>query len=55
MKFINFCVNYEAHPEAYAAFKEKTFHDFLRHEKLTQNLIHFVLHSIAMVDKNTGF
>jgi len=54
MKFINFCINYEATPEAYKAIREKTFHDFLRHEKLTPNLIHFVLNSIAMVDKTTG-
>ena len=54
MKFINFCVNYEATPDAFEAFRDKTFHEFLRHEKLTPNLIHFVLNSIAMVDKTTG-
>ena len=54
MKFIGFCVNYEAQWDVYSAFKDKTFHEFLKHEKLTENLIHFVLHSIAMVDKQTG-
>ena len=54
MKFIGFCVNYEAQEDVYSAFKDKTFHEFLKHEKLTENLIHFVLHSTAMVDKQTG-
>ena len=54
MKFINFCVNYDATPEVFEAFRDKTFHEFLRHEKLTPNLIHFVLNSIAMVGKDTG-
>lgn len=54
MKFIGFCVNYEAQENVYSAFKDKTFHEFLKDEKLTENLIHFVLHSIAMVDKQAG-
>ena len=54
MKFIGFCVNYEAQEDVYSAFKDKTFHEFLKHEKLTENLIPFVLHSTAMVDKQTG-
>lgn len=40
------------HPEAYDNFVNKSYYDFLKHQKLTENLIHFVIHSIAMVDKN---
>ena len=54
MKFLNFCVNFQTQPDVYSTFVEKTFHEFLRHQKLTENLVHFVLHSIAMVDKQTG-
>lgn len=54
MKYIAFCVSYDSRPEVYEAFKDKTYEEFLRHERLTDNLIHFVLHSIAMVDKNAN-
>jgi RAB protein geranylgeranyltransferase component A len=54
MKYLTFCLNYEEKPEAYAAYQEKSYLDFLKHEKLTDNLIHFVLHSIAMVDKKAS-
>lgn len=50
MKFLTFCMSYEAQAEKIEPFKESTFKVFLKHEKLTDNLIHFVLHSIAMVD-----
>ena len=49
MKFINFSVNYESQPEIYENFVGKTYLEFLNHERLTENLIHFVLHSIGMV------
>ena len=49
MKFINFCVDYESQPEIYENFIGKTFLEFLKHERLTENLIHFVLHSIGQV------
>ena len=52
MKFLTFCVNYESQMEKIEPFKQGTYKDFLKHEKLTENLIHFVLHSIAMVDDN---
>ena len=32
-----------------AQFKERRFREFLKHEGLTDNLVHFVMHSIAMV------
>ena len=49
MKYMNFCVNYEAQPEVYENFIGKTYLEFLKHERLTQNLIHFVLHSIGSI------
>merc|ERR1712223_1879614 len=54
MKFKNFSVNYESQPEIYENFIGKTYLEFLNHERLTENLIHFVLHSIAMADENTS-
>lgn len=53
MKFLTFCLNYETQMEKVEPFVERTFKDFLKHEKLTDNLIHFVLHSIAMVTDDT--
>ena len=50
MKFIQTVISYQDHPEVYEAFESRRFLDFLKHQKLTDNLIHFVLHSIAMVD-----
>jgi len=49
MKFITFCVDYQSHPQIYEKFKDKTYLEFLKHEKLTSNLIDFVMTSIAMV------
>ena len=47
MKFMGFCANYESQPEIYENFIGKTYLEFLKHERLTPNLIHFVLHSIG--------
>ncbi|XP_035287802.1 rab proteins geranylgeranyltransferase component A 1 isoform X2 [Anguilla anguilla] len=49
MKFLTFCSDYEQHPEEYLDFSERSFWEFLQTKKLTENLQHFVLHSIAMV------
>jgi len=49
MKFLTFCLNYDSSPEIYENFLTRTYLEFLKHQKLTENLIHFVLHSIAMV------
>ncbi|KAI1902760.1 hypothetical protein AGOR_G00019320 [Albula goreensis] len=49
MKFLTFCLDYEQHPEEYLDFTERSFWEFLQTKKLTENLQHFVLHSIAMV------
>ena len=50
MKYLKFCIDYQNHPEIYENYVNRTYHDFLKHEKLTDNLIHFVMHSIAMVE-----
>ena len=49
MKFLTFCMDYQNFPEKTESFKSKSFLEFLKKEKLTENLIHFVMHSIAMV------
>ena len=55
MKYLKFCIDYQNHPEVYENYVNRSYHDFLKHEKLTDNLIHFVMYSIAMVkpDINT--
>lgn len=53
MKFLTFCLDFEQHPEEYQEVSDQPFWEFLRTKKLTQNLQHFVLYSIAMVTKET--
>ncbi|KAM6969976.1 rab proteins geranylgeranyltransferase component A 1 [Aplochiton taeniatus] len=53
MKFLTFCLDYEQHPEEHQDFSERPFWDFLQTKKLTDNLQHFLLHSIAMVTPDT--
>ena len=54
MKFLTLCHDLPSMSEEEASariaqFKERRFKEFLKHERLTDNLVHFVLHSIAMV------
>ncbi|XP_065886084.1 rab proteins geranylgeranyltransferase component A 1-like isoform X2 [Dysidea avara] len=49
MKFLQFCAEYEQHPQQYEAFKGKPFGEFLNSQGLTPALARYVLHSIAMV------
>uniref|UniRef100_A0A670K947 Rab proteins geranylgeranyltransferase component A n=1 Tax=Podarcis muralis TaxID=64176 RepID=A0A670K947_PODMU len=49
MKFLTFCLDYEQHPDEYQGHKDSKFSDYLKTQKLTPNLQHFILHSIAMV------
>ncbi|KFQ20756.1 Rab proteins geranylgeranyltransferase component A 1, partial [Mesitornis unicolor] len=51
MKFLTFCLDYEQHPDEYQGYEDTTFAQFLRTQKLTPSLQHFVLHSIAMVSE----
>ncbi|XP_076835732.1 rab proteins geranylgeranyltransferase component A 1 isoform X2 [Brachyhypopomus gauderio] len=53
MKFLTFCLDFEQHPEEFQGFSEKPFWEFLKSQKLTENLQHFVLHSIAMAAQET--
>lgn len=50
MKFLTFCLDYEQHPDQYEAFVQCSFSEYLQTKKLTPNLQHFVLHSIAMTE-----
>ncbi|XP_073216982.1 rab proteins geranylgeranyltransferase component A 1 isoform X3 [Lepidochelys kempii] len=51
MKFLTFCLDYEQHPEEYQDYKERKFSEYLKTQKLTSNLQHFILHSISMVSE----
>ncbi|KAM5221227.1 rab proteins geranylgeranyltransferase component A 1 [Ctenodactylus gundi] len=54
MKFLTFCMEYEEYPDAYKAYEEITFSEYLKTQKLTPNLQHFVLHSIAMTSETNS-
>ncbi|NXI43379.1 RAE2 geranylgeranyltransferase, partial [Galbula dea] len=51
MKFLTFCLDYEQHPDEYQGYENSTFAQYLRTQKLTPSLQHFILHSIAMVSE----
>ncbi|KAL2770636.1 rab proteins geranylgeranyltransferase component A 2 [Daubentonia madagascariensis] len=53
MKFLTFCLDYEHYPDEYQAFKQCSFSEYLKTKKLTPNLQHFVLHSIAMTSESS--
>lgn len=53
MKLLTFCLKFEAQPQEYQGFEDRTFLDFLKSRKLTPNVQHYVLHAIAMVSDNT--
>ncbi|XP_036774322.2 rab proteins geranylgeranyltransferase component A 2 [Manis pentadactyla] len=52
MKFLTFCLDYERYPDEYQAFMQCSFSEYLKTKKLTPNLQHFVLHSIAMTESS---
>ncbi|XP_027712459.1 rab proteins geranylgeranyltransferase component A 2-like [Vombatus ursinus] len=54
MKFLTFCLDYEQHPDEYKAYEQSTFSEYLKTQKLTPNLRHFVLHSIAMTSETSS-
>ncbi|XP_068929049.1 rab proteins geranylgeranyltransferase component A 2-like [Petaurus breviceps papuanus] len=54
MKFLTFCLDYEQQPEEYKAYEESTFSEYLKTQKLTPNLRHFVLHSMAMTSETSS-
>ncbi|XP_062440828.1 rab proteins geranylgeranyltransferase component A 1 isoform X3 [Rhea pennata] len=51
MKFLTFCLEYERQPDEYQDYESSTFAQFLKTQKLTPSLQHFILHSIAMVSE----
>uniref|UniRef100_A0A8C5RLP4 L-amino-acid oxidase n=1 Tax=Laticauda laticaudata TaxID=8630 RepID=A0A8C5RLP4_LATLA len=51
MRFLTFCLDFEQRPDEYQAQKDRKFADYLKTQKLTPNLQHFILHSIAMVSE----
>ncbi|KAM6217441.1 rab proteins geranylgeranyltransferase component A 2 [Rhynchocyon petersi] len=53
MKFLTFCIDYEQHPSEYEASQQCPFSEFLKSKKLTPNLQHFILHSIAMTSESS--
>lgn len=52
MKFLTFCLDYEQHPDEYQDFIQCSFAEYLNTRKLTPNLQHFILHSIAMTESS---
>lgn len=54
MKFLEFCHEFDQHLEQVEEYLDKTFVDFLRSRKLTDNLIHFVTEAIGMVEEGAG-
>ncbi|XP_040594338.1 rab proteins geranylgeranyltransferase component A 2 [Mesocricetus auratus] len=53
MKFLTFCLDYEQHSDEYQDFKQCSFSEYLKTKKLTPNLQHFILHSIAMTSESS--
>lgn len=53
MRFLTFCLDYEQHPDEYEAFTQTSFSEYLKTKKLTPNLQHFILHSIAMTSESS--
>ncbi|XP_061164186.1 rab proteins geranylgeranyltransferase component A 2-like [Saccostrea echinata] len=53
MKFLTFCVDYEKHQDDYTDFIEKPYKEYLEHQKLSKNVIHFIQHAISMTSNST--
>ncbi|XP_005005664.1 rab proteins geranylgeranyltransferase component A 2 [Cavia porcellus] len=53
MKFLTFCLDYEQHPDEYQDFQQCLFSEYLKTKRLTPNLQHFILHSIAMTSESS--
>ncbi|XP_010640962.1 rab proteins geranylgeranyltransferase component A 2 [Fukomys damarensis] len=53
MKFLTFCLDYEQYPGEYQDFQHCLFSEYLKTKKLTPNLQHFILHSIAMTSESS--
>ncbi|XP_062513686.1 rab proteins geranylgeranyltransferase component A 1-like isoform X2 [Corticium candelabrum] len=53
MKFLSFCLEYDANADEFEAYHDKPFVEFLRARHLSHNLQHFVLYAIAMKTEDT--
>ncbi|XP_051003901.1 rab proteins geranylgeranyltransferase component A 2 [Acomys russatus] len=53
MKFLTFCLDYEQHSDECQDFTQRSFSEYLKTKKLTPNLQHFILHSIAMTSESS--
>ena len=47
MKYLKFCIDYQNHPEIYENYVNRTYHDFLKHEKLTDNSYQVLLADVS--------
>lgn len=54
MRFMAFCSTFEQCLEEYESFKDEPFIEFLQSRKLTKNLQHIILNSIACVPATTS-
>ncbi|XP_018335207.1 rab proteins geranylgeranyltransferase component A 2 [Agrilus planipennis] len=52
MKLLNVCL--DSTDQDFAEYENKTFHAFLKDQKLTANLIHYILYAIAMGTEKTS-
>lgn len=55
MKLLNSCMTYEDGADEFKNFECKTFLQYLKHNKLTNNLIHYIMYAISMGDEKTLF
>lgn len=54
MKLLTSCMGYDEHPEEFKDYEDKTFLEYLKSVKLTDNIIHCVLYSISMSNEQTS-
>jgi len=54
MKLLSQCMTYEENPEEFAKYEGNTFLEFLQENRLTDKIIHCVLHSISMSNSNAS-
>ncbi|RDD45951.1 Rab proteins geranylgeranyltransferase component A 1 [Trichoplax sp. H2] len=52
MKFLSFCIEYEKHEDKFKEYEQRPFSDYLKSWRLSEDLQHFIIHCIAMVEKN---
>lgn len=54
MKLLTACVDQEDASKEFEGFQDKPFVDYLNSKKLTPNLMHYVIHAIAMCTEDTS-